>query len=281
MRKKIGIIHPGAMGIAVAASMQNSGCDVYWASAGRSPESKARAAEHQLLDAGTVDELCSTCDALVVVCPPAAAETVATYVASIGFDGLYVDGNAIAPQRAESIGRILHSADIAFVDGSIIGGPPKQRGTTWLYLSGERAAEAASYFTEGPLETTVLGSEIGQASAIKMCFAAYSKGTTALMSAILATAESLNVRDALETQWDHYYPERTEQAHNSTRRVTQKAWRFAGEMEEIAATFGSVGLPTGFHDAASTIYERMAHFKGAEELPELDEVLAAVLKQDT
>ena len=54
----------------------------------------------------------------------------------------------------------------------------------------------------------MLGATVGKASALKMCFAAYTKGTVALLSAILATAESLGVRDALLEQWRHDDPVR-------------------------------------------------------------------------
>lgn len=111
-----------------------------------------------------------------------------------------------------------------------------------------------------------------------MVFAANTKGTTALLSAVLATAEKLGVRENLEQQWSRYNPEQTEQTQNRVRAVTAKAWRFAGEMEEIAATFSGAGLPDGFHLAAYELYQRIAHFKDAEETPELMAVLMALLE---
>jgi 3-hydroxyisobutyrate dehydrogenase-like beta-hydroxyacid dehydrogenase len=126
------------------------------------------------------------------------------------------------------------------------------------------------------LATAVIGPEIGKASALKMCYAAYTKGTTALISAILATAERLNVRTELEAQWTHDDPDFASQTHNRVRRVTAKAWRFAGEMEEIAATFEQAGLPGGFHLAAHDIYQRMAHFKDATDVPDLTAVLTSL-----
>jgi hypothetical protein len=110
-----------------------------------------------------------------------------------------------------------------------------------------------------------------------MCFAAYTKGTTALLSAILATAEKLNVRAELENQWSRGGSDFAVQTQNRVRRVTAKAWRFAGEMEEIAATFEAAGLPGGFHLAAHEVYQRMAQFKDAPEVPELAEVLQSLL----
>src|SRR6185436_14581844 len=101
---------------------------------------------------------------------------------------------AISPQRAERIGHAVTDAGAAFVDGGIIGGPAWKPGSTWLYLSGVDADKAAAYFSAGPLETQVIGEAIGKASALKMCFAAYTKGTTALLCAVLGAAEALDVR---------------------------------------------------------------------------------------
>ena len=275
--RSIGIINPGAMGISVAATMQNSGFEVLWASAGRSAQSKARAAQHHLSDAGTTAELFRHCTVLVSVCPPHAAEDVADQAIAAGFRGLFLDANAIAPGRAVRMGSKLEAAGIPFVDGSIIGGPAWQAGKTWLYLSGAEAQTAVPYFTAGPLETELLGSEIGQASSLKACFAAYTKGRTALLSLILAGADALGVRPSLERQWERYWPGFAGETQQSVRGVTAKAWRFEGEMHEIASTFESVGLPGGFHEAAAEIYARMARFKDAPDLPELDELLTAVL----
>ena len=275
--QKIGIISPGAMGISVAAAMQRSGFDVYWASAGRSGHSVARAQEHNLLDAQTVANLCATCEALVSVCPPHTAVTVAEEVLTAGFRGVYLDANAIAPQKVIHMAERMAAAGVVFVDGGIIGGPAWEPQRTWLYLSGEQAELAASFFAAGFLATAVIGKKIGQASALKMCFAAYTKGTTALLSLILAGAEALDVRANLEEQWSRGGSDFAAQTQQRVRRVTAKAWRFEGEMHEIAATFAEVGLPAGFHEAAADIYGRLAHFKDADATPELAAVLDSLL----
>ena len=276
--RRLGILTPGNMGISIAASAQNSGCEVYWASEGRSQQTRQRAEEFHLTDAGTLAQLCQICPVVVSVCPPHAAEEVAAQVVAQGFGGLYVDANAISPQRAVRIGEMMVAAGVAFVDGGIIGGPAWEPGQTWLYLSGGRAQEVADCFSAGPLETDVIGEGIGRASALKMCYAAWTKGSTALLCAILATAEGLDVWEELRRQWDRDWPDFAEQAANRARRVTAKAWRFAGEMDEISATFTAAGLPGGFHAAAADLYGRIAHFKDAPEVPALEEVLAALIR---
>jgi 3-hydroxyisobutyrate dehydrogenase-like beta-hydroxyacid dehydrogenase len=265
------------MGVSIAASAKNSGNAVYWASEGRSPESKTRAEEVGLLDAGSVKKMVETCSAIISVCPPASSEAVADEVLSYGFKGLYIDANAISPGRAERIAQAMSDAGTTFVDGSIIGGPAWKPNSTWLYLSGEASEQAADLFTSGPLETHIVGDEIGKASALKMCFAAYTIGTTGLRCAGVATAEALVVREALDFLWSLNGSTFATAASVRVRGVTANAWRFAGEMEEIAATMDEAGLPGEFFQAAADVYRRMAEFKGAPEKPALDEVLAALL----
>jgi 3-hydroxyisobutyrate dehydrogenase-like beta-hydroxyacid dehydrogenase len=279
MMKKIGILHPGQMGISVAVSIRNSGHEVYWASERRSQQTRERAESHDLLDIGTLSALCQACEMIVSVCPPHAAEDVANSVIAQGFRGIFVEANAIAPEKTIRIGRVVTEAGIAYVDGGIIGGPAWKAGTTRLYLSGESAREVAAAISGGALGVCVNGDEIGDASALKMVYAAYTKGTTALLCGIMAVAEALGVREDLEGEWVKWEGDFAEQTRNRVRRVTAKAWRFEGEMEEIASTFGAAGLPEGFHQAAATIYHRMAGFKDAQSLPLLEDVLT-VLKDE-
>ena len=275
--KPVGVLHPGVMGESVAATLRNDGHEVYWASSGRSAQTAARAQAQGLRDAGGLANITTECDLLVSVCPPHGAEELAERVAACGYRGLYLDANAIAPARTRRIGEKLRVVGAELVDGGIIGGPAWEAGKTWLVLSGPRADEAAAYFAAGPLETEVLSERIGDASALKLCFAAHTKGQGALLSAVLAAAESQGLRPALERQWrrrDDAFPA---QAERRARSLTAKAWRFAGEMEEIADFFADAGLPAGFHRAAAVLYRRIAHFKDAAELPELVAVLAALL----
>ena len=253
--QRIGILHPGQMGIVVVVSAQNSGNEVLWASEGRSSATRERASQAGLRDAGTLTKLCELCPVIVSVCPPEFAEEIAEQVAECSYQGTYVDANAIAPDRAMRIARRLEEQGAQFVDAGIIGPPTTARNRTWLYLAGERAAVIAQYFSGGPIETEVLAAGIGRASALKMCFAAYSKGSVALAYAVLAAAERLDVLEDLKRQWNRSGPSLPELEREISRAVP-KAWRFVAEMREIAATFESAGLPPEFHQAAAEIFRR-------------------------
>ncbi len=273
-----GLLHPGAMGASVGAGLTARGRRVLWASEGRSVATRARAAEAGLEDVGGLARLASSCETLISVCPPDAALTLAERVARTGFAGLYVDANAVSPARVEAIREtVLAGGASAFVDGGLIGPPAWKQGSTRLYLAGSEAGGVAALFAESPLEAIVIGAEPGAASALKMAYAAYTKGTAALLAAILALAEHEGVGEALRAEWARSQPELAEGAEARALGSVPKAWRFAGEMEEIASTFAAADLPDGFHRAAAGIFRRFGAFRDAPEPPALDVALAALL----
>ena len=276
MTSTVGILHPGEMGSALAASAMQSGMNVMWCEQDRSAATACRANALGLKTASSLQELCQQCDILISVCPPHAAIALAKQVIDCGFQGIYADVNAVAPDTVCAMEDSMSNTGIRLVDGGIIGLPPTKPGTTWLYLSGKQAQTVADCFKKGPLETEVLGDQIGQASGLKMCFAANSKGTAALHTAILSAAENMGVRQALENQWDIYTTGFTEKSQGRIRQVARKAWRFSGEMKEIAATLEANELPRGFFDAAAEIYERQTGFKDTEDEPGMEAILEAV-----
>lgn len=271
----IGLINPGAMGASVGAAARHNNAQVIWASEGRSARSKERADKAQLDDCGSMQNLVAQSDIILSVCPPHNAMAVATEIADLGFSGLYLEGNAIAPDHTRQIESVIIEQGAGFIDGGIIGGPAwKAEYSTQLYLSGENAQVIADVFAGSNLHASVISNQIGAASALKMTFAAFTKGSTALLCAILAVAEKEGVRSNLEAQWGDAF---TKQTHQRVIGNTAKAWRFEGEMQEIAATFSGAGLPPGFHEAAAQVFSSLAEYKDQQSAPTIEEVLATLL----
>ncbi|MDO8476100.1 MAG: DUF1932 domain-containing protein [Candidatus Rokubacteria bacterium] len=272
----IGVLHPGEMGVTVGASARAGGSRVLWASEGRSAQTRERAAAAGLDDAKTLASLCAACGVILSVCPPHSALDLARVVAAQGFSGVYVDGNAVSPGTARDIGRIIERGGATFVDGGIIDPPARARGTTRLYLSGEQAGRIARLFAQGPLEAIALHGGPGAASALKMAYAAYTKGTAALLVSIRALAIRAGVDQALLDEWARSQPELGARSERAAGETARKAWRFTGEMAEIAATFDDAGLPDGFFRAAAEIYESLAGYKDAPSRPSVAEVAKAL-----
>ena len=169
-----------------------------------------------------------------------------------------------------------------YVDGGIIGSPPRSPGDSRLYLSGLWAEEISNLFAGTPLDAQVIGDEIGQASAVKMAYAAWTKGTAALILAIRALARAEGVEQTLVAEWQQSQPALTARPHAAARSALQKGWRWVAEMEEIAATMSAAGLPPGFHEAAAAIYTRVPHTTTAESPtsePSLTTVINALLAE--
>jgi len=251
-------LHPGAMGSRVGGTCRGAGRRL-WLSDGRSAATATRAEAEGLESVADIDTAVEAADIVVSVCPPSAAEHVAEQVAGAGFDGVYLDANAVAPATAIRIGRRFDR----FLDGGIIGGPPTEAGTTRLYLSGRVSdgsvvADVASLWSGSELDVRVIDGDVGAASALKMVYAAWTKGSAALLATIVAGADAMGVGEDLSREWDISQAGLNDRMARTAVAVVPKALRFAGEMTEIAAAFTDAGLPAGFWEAAAEAYDRLA-----------------------
>jgi len=254
MPNVIGLLHPGEMGAAVGRCLTGAGHAVLWASEGRGPQTAARARAAGLDDAGTAAEVADRADVIFSICPPHAALDVAWAVQ--GFGGLFIDANAISPATAREVALMVEEGGATYIDGGIIGSPPVAAGTTRLYLSGPQADAVRELFDGTPLDARVIGGGLWSASAVKMAYAAWTKGTAALLLAARSLARAEGVEDALLAEWTLSQPSLAGRAQGAARSATTKGWRWVAEMEEIAASMAAAGLPDGFHQAAAEIFRR-------------------------
>ncbi len=275
----IGLLHPGDMGSVVGACAVAGGSRVLWASEGRSAGTRDRAAAAGLEDAARLAAVVAGSDVVVSVCPPHAALDLARAVAALRFSGLFVDANAVSPSTAREIGGAVEAGGAVFVDGGLIGPPPRAAGTTRLYLSGREAKRAAALFDGTRLEAIAVGDAPGAASALKMAYAAYTKGVSALLMGVRALAAAEGVDDALLAEWHRSQPDLPKRSEAAVRDNARKAWRFVGEMEEITATFEAAGLPGDFHEAAAEIYRRLAVYKDATTPPSMADLVGPLTRR--
>ncbi len=267
-----------------------------WVSEGRSTATAERATAERLEAVPDLQSAVAEADIVISVCPPAEAEAVANAVSAVsgaaGTDAMgrdanliYVDANAVSPATSKRIGGLFGR----YVDGGIIGRPPRQPGTTRLYLAASAgdtdgvhpgdAAVVAALWEDSELETCVIDGGVGAASALKMAYAAWTKGSAALLTAIAAGAAVMGVEQDLRSEWALSQPELNDRMRSMPAGLGPKAWRFAGEMDEIAATFDDVGLPAGFWRAAADLYRRLGPLKEIDS-PTFEE-LKALLQATT
>ena len=275
----VGILHPGMMGISVAASFIQAGNEVLWASDDRSIESKNRAKSlDSFEDTGWLNGLVNRSKLIISVVPPHAAKDVAFDVSSLGFRGIYIDANAISPNTAQQVADEIESSGATYIDGGIIGPPAETSGSTRLYLSGDEAIFAAGKLNGGPLEVIPLsGNNLMSASTLKMAYAGWTKGTNAVLIGLITLAQQHGVLTQLFEEWDKSQPALRQKVDSLSSSVS-KAWRFSGEMEEIADTFEQAHLPDGFHRAAADIYRNLAVFKDSTSPPAREELALELIR---
>ncbi|MFE4577422.1 DUF1932 domain-containing protein [Streptomyces chartreusis] len=252
----VGILHPGSMGAAVAACATTNAADVLWCETGRSTASVERAAQAGLTPVATMTELLDRSDIVISLCPPAAAEDLARDVAGHRFVGVYVEANAINPERATRIAALLEPA-ATVVDGGVVGSPPVGGKTPTLYLSGPRPATEGleALFGGTVVRTVVLGREVGKASALKLAYASFQKTSRVLVALAVGMAREHGVDQELievaSRRTDSYLSEPQYVAKTAAR-----AWRWGPELEEAADTLAAAGLPPEMLRAAASTLAR-------------------------
>jgi 3-hydroxyisobutyrate dehydrogenase-like beta-hydroxyacid dehydrogenase len=269
--ERVGVMSPGDMGQAVAIQLKAQGRHVYTALEGRSERSRALAREAGLTDVGTVERLVAECDVVLSIMDPGAAVNFARIAAhalrATGRRTLIVDCNAIAPDTVHEIADLIKQAGGRFLDAGIIGHPPRGKAKTNLYVSGPGAADLQQL--AGPqLIVHVVGEGIADASALKMCYGALTKGTQALWLEVLIAAERLGVARLLEQQLQQSQAERYGWVLGQFPILPPKAYRWVPEMLEISKTLGAAGMTPKMFQGAADIYRFVAGTSLGKETPE-------------
>ena len=269
--KTVAILSPGDMGHAVGRALTEHGLEVITCLQGRSERTRDLARRANIHDVTSLEELVRQADLVLSILVPAEAVNVAQRIAAAlrttEANTPFADCNATSPQTAESINAIITSAGGRFIDGSIIGGPPGRGTPPRFYVSGPYSDIMSDLDGKG-IAVRPIGDAIGRASGIKMCYAALTKGTTALHVAQLTAAEALGLSDELRAELEYSQPEVLTRMEGGIPRLPANAYRWIGEMEEIAATFDHVGVTPHFHQGAAEVFRLLSETPFAEESPE-------------
>ncbi len=269
--RTVGILSPGDMGHTVGRVLGEHGLHVIACIQGRSRHTQSLAESANITVVPTYQQLVAESNLILSILVPAqaktAAESIAEALGETKTELVYADCNAIAPQTVRQIDEIVTAAGGNFVDASIIGPPPKNEGSTRFYASGGdlHIFQELSHFG---LDIRPLGTEIGLASAIKMCYASMTKGLTALCTELLTAAEILGVSEALGVEFKLSQSALYERMERSLPSMPPKSRRWIGEMEEISATFEHVGLTPNILAGAADMYRLVGETHLADLSPE-------------
>ncbi len=258
----VAILSIGEMGQGIGALLAGRGLRVVTNLEGRSPRTRSLAQAAGIEDVGSDRALVDAADLLLSVIVPSAATTLAERLApalrGATAPPVVVDCNAIAPDTTKAVGAMVEAAGARFVDGGIIGPPPvPDSARTRLYVSGPDAG-AVTPLAEFGLDVRIAGDRIGDASAVKMCYSGLNKGAAALMTQVLVVAERLGVTGALEAELAISQAEQRPRIARLVRDAVPKAFRWTGEMEEIAKTFEAEGVTGRSFEGAARTWEAVA-----------------------
>jgi 3-hydroxyisobutyrate dehydrogenase-like beta-hydroxyacid dehydrogenase len=269
--RTVAILSPGDMGHAVGRALKASGHDVVTALDGRSAHSRHLAEKGGLRDLGSLEAAVAEADIVLAILPPEAAPKLAQAVAGAmrraGARPVYVDCNAIAPETMRAIAETVGEAGAPVLDVGIVGPAPGKGQPTRFYASGPDTTPVEELARED-LVVKPLGPEIGRASAMKMVYAANTKGTFTLHAAVLLTAKMLGLEEALREELQYSQGAAYAAMERMVPRIPIDAGRWIGEMEEIQKTFRAAGVTPGFHEGAAWMFRLLAEAPFASETRE-------------
>ena len=256
----IAVISPGDMGHVVGKVIRDKGLRVITSLSERSALSCARAARSGMEDVGSLRTVLQEADAVMSIMPPDRALSFAEAAAGVvPKDDLpvFADCNAISPTTAEKMRDVVEISGMDFVKIGIVGPPPgRGEGGTRFYAAGP-AAETLAFLDGEGIKYQCLGGNCSQAAAVKMCYAALTKGTMTLHTAGLTVAELLGVSDVLHHELAASQSFHWDLMNNRVPFYPADAGRWAGEMDEIAETFVDAGVTGYLHKGAADIFRML------------------------
>ena len=177
--------------------------------------------------------------------------------------------NAISPSTGKSIASLFSNSEIRFIDGGIIGGPPKiTDSATDKWYKPSLVFSGPHSLASGPVSGAHLAEllnykhiadTIGPGSGLKMCFASMSKGMIALCIEAFTTAHSLGVLPELQEHLKEFNPKALETAERGLVGMGPKAYRWVAEMQEIGRTFEEEGgWGREIFEGVGEVYQKVA-----------------------
>ena len=254
----VAVIAPGNMGAAVATRLAASGVRVLTSVDGRSAAAKQRAAEAGMTAAS--DAEIAGADFLLSIVPPGQAlgiaEKLKPALRASSRKPVFIECNAVSPQTAEAIAAVIVETGCPFIDGGIIGPPPRADSSrTRIYVSGPHASSAGDLNNYG-LVIREMGGKIGDASALKMSYGALNKGVIALGTAMALAAERAGIADAFRAELAESQGALLNKLSGAVPDMLPKAYRWVAEFDEVAQFIG--GSDAEIFTGIARLYDRIA-----------------------
>ena len=238
MKTTVAIVAMGEMGAGVARALVESGARVITSLEGRSQASAGRAAKAGVEVVGDDGALVTQADFVFSIVPPSRAaelaERLLPRIQGVEPKPVFVECNAVAPATVRQIAAPFQTEGLPFVDAGIIGPPPASGLPAPRFNASGEAVGRFEELRKFGMDVRPLSSEIGDASALKMAYGGINKGLQALGAAMILGAVRGGVSQALWQEMQDSQPAVLQLLARALPKMYAKAYRWIGEMEEIA-----------------------------------------------
>ena len=267
----VAILSPGDMGHAVGQLLREHELKVVTCLTGRSQRTKDLAELAGIADVPDLNDMVAQSQIILSISVsemvPSICQRVADAIKATNANVLFSECNAISPQLSRQMEPIITEAGGRYIDASIVGGPPLNGSSPRFYASGDNTAEFEGLANFG-LDVRTAGTEVGQASGIKMCYAAMTKGSSALYSELLMAAEMMGLSDFVKAEFQSSQPAVLQRMERGLPGVPAKARRWVSEMEEIKDTFEHLGLTPHLFQGVADMYRMIGSTSMGDETPQ-------------
>jgi len=267
----VAVVSAGDMGHVVGRVVREKGFRVITSLEGRSALTRERAARSDMEDVGHLSDVVREADAILSIMPPERALALAEEVAACADETalpLFADCNAVSPATTAKMHQVIEGAGGNFVKIGIVGPPPGRGGGATRFYAAGPAVEDLAFLEGDGIDYRNLGNEYTRAAAVKMCYAALTKGTMTLHTAVLTSAELLGVSDELHAEFAASQTFHWDLMNKRVPFYAADAGRWAGEMDEISETFADAGVTGNLHKGAADVFRLLDQTPLAEETRE-------------
>lgn len=181
----------------------------------------------------------------------------------LGFGSLYCDFNSVAPGTKAEAATAIEAAGGRYVDVAVMAPVRPAQLAVPLLVSGPHASEACDALSSVHFSPRNIGGEVGQASTIKMLRSVMVKGMEALTAECFVAADAAGVTAEVARTLNASWPgiDWAEKADYNLERMIVHGLRRASEMQEVAATLETLGIPNDMTRATAAAQRRIGAMK--------------------
>ena len=249
--QRVALVGFGEAGAILGADLVLAGCDVTMYDI-LLDEAKSRAAmlaraeRAHVRPADTFVAAVSGADLIISAVTAASSGDVATLAGMhLAAGQVFLDINSVSPGKKQTSCSAVEASGADYVESAVMAPLPPYRLKVPMLLGGKRAGQVAAQLTRLGMNAKAIASEIGVASAVKMCRSVIIKGIESLAVESMLAARHFGAEEQVLASlgqtfpgmgWDKDLPDYL------ISRVAEHGRRRAAEMREVARTLEDAGL---------------------------------------